>query len=178
VRLRQLQRELGVPVELVHRAFILRGEEQERTFTEYHLRHRSAARELTGLAFDLPQVGDRYPRSSFPALEAAEWVKQQHPDRFAAFDLALYEAFFQDTRDISDPSVLGSLVEELSLDRTALEQALRTGQFRGAILREYDEALQRGITSIPTVLIGSTSISGAVPYEEYRQAVHRVLSSR
>jgi len=51
--------------------------------------------------FHLPAAGDRYPRSSLPALEAATWVRESHPVLFPAFDLALFEAFFGRTEDIS-----------------------------------------------------------------------------
>jgi predicted DsbA family dithiol-disulfide isomerase len=177
VRLRQLRDDLPVPVELVHRAFLLRPEEQERRFSEYNLEHRRAARQLTGLPFALPPVGAPYPRSSFPALEAAAWVKRQHPDRFEAYDLAVYEAFFRDTRVISDPDVLADLAAGLDLDPTPLRAALETHQYREALWADYREALGLRINSIPTVLIGSTRISGAVPYEEYLRAARQSLET-
>jgi predicted DsbA family dithiol-disulfide isomerase len=181
VRLRKLEQELPIPVERVHRAFLLRPEEQERTFTEYQLQHRRAARELTGLPFDLPEAGDRYPCSSLPALEAAEWVKRNHPDRFPAYDLALYDAFFRDTRDISAPEVLGALAADVGLDPAPLAEALRSRDCRDAVWADFETARRLGITSIPAVQIGRARISGAVPYEEYleaaRASVHAARSS-
>lgn len=177
MRLRQLRDDLPVPVELVHRAFLLRPEEEERRFSEYHLQHRRAARQLTGLPFDLPPVGSRYPRSSLPALEAAAWVKQQHPDRLDAYDLALYEAFFRNTEDISDPDLLAGLAAGLDLDPTLLRAALERRQCRDALWAEYREALRLGIHSIPTVLIGAARISGAIPYEEYLRAARQTLET-
>jgi predicted DsbA family dithiol-disulfide isomerase len=159
-----------VTVELVHRAFILLPAERERTFSEYYLRHRRAARDLSGLPFDIPALGAPYPRASLPALEAAQWVKRHHPKQFEPYDLALYDAFFRETRDISDPVVLGTLAAGLGLDRAPLERALAGGQERDAVWAEYETAQRQGITSIPTVQIGSHSISGAVPYEEYLEA--------
>lgn len=152
---------------------MLRPEEQERTFTEYSLRHRRAARELTGLPFDLPPAGAPYPRSSLPALEAAAWVKRHHPEQFEAYDLALYQAFFQRSLNISDPGVLGSLAAGLGLDGTPLERALKTGECREAVWADYREALRVGVHSIPSVKIGSRWISGAVPYQEYLQAARQ-----
>jgi predicted DsbA family dithiol-disulfide isomerase len=177
VRLRQLRQDLPVPVELAHRAFLLLPDERERTFTEYHLRHRRSARELTGLPFDLPPVGAPYPRSSLPALEAAEWIKERHPEQFEAYDLALYDAFFRETRDISDPQVLGDLATDLGLDRGPLERALASRDLRDAVWADYDMAQRLGITSIPTAKIGSRWISGAVPYEEYLEAARTSLEA-
>ena len=164
-----------MPVELVHRAFILREEDQERQFTAYQLQHRNAARELTGLSFDLPAVGAPYPRSSMAALEAAEWVKQHQPERFDAYDLALYEAFFRDTRDISDPEVLVDLAWQAGVRPEGLADAVRAQILAETVWAQYWEALNRGVRSIPTVFIGERAISGAVPYEEYAQAAREAL---
>jgi predicted DsbA family dithiol-disulfide isomerase len=170
-----LRDELSVPVEFVHRAFILREEDQEQHFTEYHLRHRRAARELTGLPIDLPRVGDPYPSSSLPALEAAEWVRQHRPDRFDGFDLALYEAFFRETRDISSSEVLAELAEQAGIPGGELSEAVRDRRMREAVWSHYREALERGVRSIPTVVIGDEVISGAVPYVEYAAAGRKAL---
>lgn len=165
-----------MPVELVHRAFVLLGEDQDRHFTEYYLRHRRAARELTGLPFDLPRVGDPYPPSSLPALEAAEWVRHHHPERFDAFDLALYEAFFRETRNIGSPEVLVRIAEEAGVPADGLPEALRMHGMRDEVWAGYREALDCGVQSIPTVIIGRHTISGAVPYAEYAAAARETLS--
>jgi len=164
-------------VEWVHRAFILLPEARTRAFTEYYLRHRRAARELTGLPFDLPAVGAPYPASSMPALEAAAWVKAHAPRQFPAYDLALYQAFFQETRDISDLAVLGALAADLGLNRDGLERALETGERRSAVWTSYQEAQSAGVSAIPTVQIGAARISGAVSYEEYLRAARASLAA-
>jgi predicted DsbA family dithiol-disulfide isomerase len=163
-------------VRLEHRAFLLRPGERERTFTSYHLGHRQAARDLSGLPFDLPPVGTRYPISSWPALEAAEWVKRRHREQFDEFDLAIYDAFFRETRDIGDPAVLGDLAERLGLRREALERSLAAREYREAVWEENEEALRLGISSIPTVIIGDAHISGAVPYQQYLAAARTALA--
>jgi predicted DsbA family dithiol-disulfide isomerase len=145
----------------------------DRTFTEYHLAHRQRAKELTGLPFDLPPVGARYPSSSLPALEAAKWVQQRYPDRFPAFDLALFEAFFQRTEDISDHHILARLAEEQGIDPAELTIHLQQHTGRDELFAEYEESLRRGIRSIPTVIIGGRPISGAVPYEAYARALEQ-----
>ncbi len=175
MRLRQLNEQYPGRITLAYRAFLLRPEDKTRHFTEYHLQHRRAARQLTGLPFGLPAVGDPYPRSSFPALEAAKWVERRHPHQFEAFDLSLFEAFFAETRDISSPEVLADLAERLDLSGAALTEALRGGEFREAVWSDHQEAMEAGITGIPTVLMGGYAISGAVPFEEYARAAERLL---
>lgn len=127
-------------------------------FAEYHLMHRRRAAELTGLPFGLPEVGSPYPKSSWNALQAAAWMRTHHPERFEAFDEALFRAFFQECRDISDPAVLAELAgSELGYAP------------REEIAREHRTAMELGIHSIPSVIIGRELLSGALPYEEYEK---------
>ena len=118
-------------------------------FTEYHLAHRRRARELTGLRYDLPPVGTPYPRSSLPSQEAAKWAQNRHPEQFDALVMALYEAFFRETNDISDPAVLSQVAAGVGLDGRELEEALARREFRSLVLAEHQEALQRGVRQFP-----------------------------
>ncbi len=170
MRLRRLQQEFPRPLALAHKAFLLLPEDRPRQFTAYHLQHRQAARQMTGLPYDLPPVGTPYPLSSTWALEAAKWVEQNYPERFDRFDLALFEAFFEKTLDISSVEVLTQLAAEQGLPGGDLAAALQAHRYREAVWTDYREALEMGITGIPTVLIGDYAISGAVPYEQYLQA--------
>ena len=152
----------------------------DRTFTDYHRAHRHAAgvQDTDAPRFQIPAMGDRYPRSSLPALEAATWAREEHPERFEAFDLALFEAFFGRTEDISDPRVLGCIGASVELNPSALSEALRTGRYRPMVHEEYLEAADQGIHGIPTILLpGQAPIVGAVPYADLRRAVERALSS-
>ena len=165
-------------VEIVHNAFVLVPEERERTFLAYHLQHRAAARQTTGLPFDLPEVGAVYPRSSWPAQEAAMWVAEHAPGTVPEFNLALFEAFFGQTRDISNPEVLADLASRFDLPGEKLLEVLERGTYRDPVWRDHMQAMERGINGIPTVLIGEDAITGAVPYEQYEQSLLRAAPTR
>jgi predicted DsbA family dithiol-disulfide isomerase len=158
-----------------HRNFILVPEDRaDRAFTDYHRAHRHAAgaQDTDSPVFQIPAVGDRYPRGSLSALEAATWVREVHPELLAAFDLALFEAFFGRTEDISDAEVLEQLAASVGLEPSALGAALATGRYRPMVLREHLEATDRGIHGVPTILIpGQAPIVGAVPYADLKRAV-------
>ena len=175
MRLRQLQQQFGEQIAITHRAFPLLADDQSRNFTPYYLQHRRAAREMTGLPYDLPLAGAHYPLSSMAALQAAKWVEANHLDRFDAYDLALYEAFFQHTRDISDPNVLADLAEANEMPGMSLAEALQSRAFEEVVWADHQEALQTGVNGIPAVLIGPYVLSGAVPFEDYEQATRAVL---
>jgi len=165
---------------VLNRNFILVPEDRDdRTFSDYHRAHRHAAgvQDTDSPVFQIPAAGDRYPRSSLLALEAATWAREAQPAVFPAFDLALFEAFFVRTEDISDPEVLARLGASMGLDPAALRAALVTGQYRPMVLREYLEATNQGIHGIPTILIpGQAPIVGAVPYADLKRAVERAFT--
>ncbi len=163
-----------------NRSFVLVPEDRpDRTFTDYHRAHRHAAgvQDADAPRFQIPAVGDRYPRSSLPALEAATWAREEHPERFEAFDLALFEAFFGRTEDISDPLVLGRIGAMAGLEPSTLSDVLGTGRYRPMVFEEYLEAANQGIHGIPTILLpGQAPIMGAVPYPDLKRAVDRALA--
>ena len=155
-------------------------ERADRAFTDYHRAHRYAAgaQDADSPAFQIPAAGDRYPRGSLPALEAATWVREVHPELFAPFDLALFEAFFGRTEDISDPKVLEKIAGAVGLEPSALRPALSTGRYRSIVLQDYLEATNRGIHGIPTVLIpGQAPLVGAVLYTDLKRAVESAFAS-
>lgn len=166
----------------MNRNFVLVAEDRaDRRFSDYHLSHRHAAavQDADAPAFHLPAAGSHYPRSSLPALEAATWVREEHPARFPAFDLALFEAFFGRTEDISDPEVLSGLAASVGLDPSPLRKALVSGRYRGRVMQEHLEASDQGIHGIPTILVpGRAPIVGAVPFADLKREVETALNSQ
>ncbi len=181
MRLRRLEAELAGRVEIHQRSFVLVGEERgERVFLEYHLAHRRAAgqQDTDAPRFDLPEVGHAYPRSSLPALEAAAWVRHTHPECFSRFDLALFEAFFGRTEDISDTDVLCGIAEACGIDPGRIREILDSGSMRAAVLEETQGAFRLGIRGIPAVVItGRPPIIGAIRYADLQQSVRTALES-
>lgn len=176
VHLKRLREEFGDRVRIVHKAFLLRPEDDKREFTAYHLQHRVAAESATGLPFHVPRTGHPYPRGSSWALEAAKWVERHHPEKRPEFDLAVFQAFFRMTADISNPAILSRLATQLGMDGAALAASLEKHEHKLEVLADHDEARRLGITAIPAVIIGHESVSGFAPYEEYASAVREALA--
>jgi predicted DsbA family dithiol-disulfide isomerase len=149
-----------------------------REFTAYHLQHRVAAEGATGLPYHVPRVSHQYPRGSSWALEAAKWVGKHHPDRLEDFDLAVFRAFFQETLDISNPKLLSMLAAAHGLDGDALAASLEAHEHRADVVADHQQAIALGVQSVPAVFIGSTQLCGAVPYDEYVQALREELAAR
>ena len=134
-----------------------------------------AAEEEPGLVFS-PWPDAPLPSASMPALEAGRCAHYQGPDAFERFHFALFRAYFEDSRNISNRGVLLAVAEGAGLDVTRLARDLEDGQARAELLAEQPELTGRGdFTGVPTVVFdGRVPLVGAVPIAVYRRAVERL----
>jgi len=132
-----------------------------------------------GMTLRLPPV---QPRSRL-ALEAAEFAREH--DRFDAFHLAVFRAFFEEGRDIGDLGVLSELARRVGLDAQALEASLAAGDYSDLVLHAEDRAEALGITAVPTLLLRSAeapieeaqALDGALPFAQLVTAVRAQLDA-
>ncbi|MDR6680022.1 DsbA family oxidoreductase [Pseudomonas oryzihabitans] len=132
-----------------------------------------------GMTLRLPPV---QPRSRL-ALEAAEFAREH--DRFETFHLAVFQAFFEDGRDIGDLAVLSELARRSGLDAQALEASLSRGDYTDLVLHAEDRAEALGITAVPTLLLrpaaapieAAEALDGAVPFAQLAAAVRAQLEA-
>lgn len=179
MRLRKIVEEFAGQFTLVHRAFVLRPEvNADATFSAYHRQHRERAAEMTELPYALPEIGAKYPSSSWPALCASKWVSKYHSFKFQQFDAALFAAFFERLEDISDPQVLANISQLNDIDPFELKTALGDKNIKAEVAAEHDAAQRLGINGIPAVIIGDQVFSGAVPIETYREAANRIAKTQ
>ena len=112
------------------------------------------------------------------ALEGAEWVKDKHPDKFDAYNEAVYRAFWERSDDISNLDILGNLVASIGLDgRDTMDDFLRSvsgKQYHDKIIRFDDDAYARDVTHVPTFLFRGERCAEA-PYHTIRELAERFL---
>ncbi|MFC1988723.1 DsbA family protein [Chloroflexota bacterium] len=104
---------------------------------------------------------------SRPALEAAEYAKEHGV--FDQFHLAVFKAYWEDARNIGHISVLRDLAGKCGMDGNGLELRLLDHYYSSAINRQIEEALELGITLIPSFIIGNHLIEGPQPYELFQR---------
>lgn len=102
-----------------------------------------------GLAFRLPEP---FPASSLLAARAAlvgleeGWGED--------FSRAVYRAEFAQARNIADPAVLGGIVRDLGHDETAALARAQSGEIKGKLRAETEEAQRLGIFGAPSFITG------------------------
>ena len=132
---------------------------------------RSQVREA-GLIMRPPRVT---PNTLF-ALEATEYA-QQH-GKFMEFHHAAYKAYWDDRKDLGQLNVLAEVARSVSLDADEMIECLETHEFSNKVMGQYQEALQHGIRGIPTFVVGNLMFTGAHPYDIFKSAMSRFLTSQ
>lgn len=110
------------------------------------------------------------------ALEATEYAQQQ--GKFMEFHHAAYKAYWDDRKDLGRLDVLAEVARSVSLDPEEMIQCLETHEFSSKVMGQYQEALQHGIRGIPTFVVGNLMFTGAHPYDIFKSAMNRFLTSQ
>ncbi|THE66147.1 disulfide bond formation protein DsbA [Salinadaptatus halalkaliphilus] len=106
---------------------------------------------------------------SLPAQQAAWYVDRAYPDRWGAFDEAIYTALWQADRDIGDADVLVEVAEDVDIPGEEVRTALADDDLRADLESRFDEARQRGISGVPAFIADGQLARGAVPPERLAQ---------
>ena len=174
VRLERARAGFRGRVRIRRRPYILKLEENPYATFSYDRRGhwRAAARAEPGLAFKLWTGRDRYPVSSLPPLIAARAAERQGPEAGDRYHWALFRAFSEANRDLSDAGVLRDVAAEVGLDLGRFDQDVRGEEIREEVLAAHMAAVDDfGVEVVPTVIIGRRRFEGAASEAAYREAL-------
>jgi len=115
---------------------------------------------------ELPEAVD-----SFDAQAVSLFVEREHPERWLAFDEAVFEALWLEGRDIGDTAVLVELGESVGLDGAAIRDAVTDERLRNDLRDRFREAKSCGITGVPTFVHGDHTARGAGPPQQLERLV-------
>jgi len=129
------------------------------------LRDEYGADEMLSLD-DLPEDVD-----SFDAQVASLYLQAEYPDRWLAFDEAVFEALWVEGRDIGNVDVLVDIAEEAGVDGDEIRQAVADEEHRDRLRERFTDAQQDGVTGVPTFAYDGHAARGAVPPEHLKRLV-------
>jgi len=109
--------------------------------------------------------------NSHLALLAGEFARGQ--GKFPEYHGAVFRAYFQEGQDIGSRPVLDGLLKALGLDPAGLEAYLAQGDGEKVLGTNRHEALHRGISGVPTFLIGAFQIEGVQAYPVLKRAIEK-----
>jgi predicted DsbA family dithiol-disulfide isomerase len=93
--------------------------------------------------------------------------------------LALFKAYFQDRRDVSNEAVLVDIAEAQGMDRSAAAAWLADDALSETVRAEQAYWLDQNITGVPAVIIdGRFMVPGAQSAETFAGVIAKVLAKR
>jgi len=85
-----------------------------------------------------------------------------------------HDLLFVGQPDLARDHLVG-YARRLGLDASAFTECLDSGRYRDAVLTEQREGREAGVRATPTFFINQRKIEGALPLEEFRDAVRQAL---
>jgi 2-hydroxychromene-2-carboxylate isomerase len=95
----------------------------------------------------------KFPIGAVGASRAVLWLQQHRPEKANEFVHAVFRAFFQDDRDISDPAVVAQIAQSIGIDGAALTAAAQTPGIKDELRRRVEEAVALGVFGAPTIVV-------------------------
>ncbi|QIB75096.1 DsbA family oxidoreductase [Halogeometricum borinquense] len=112
---------------------------------------------------------------SLPAQVASYYVKQHYDyETWLDFDVAIFDALWQDGADIGDEERLVKLAEDAGVAGDEIRSALDDDSLREEVRAQFTEAHQQGVTGVPTFAYDGYGARGAVPPEHLERLVEGV----
>ncbi|WP_435076474.1 DsbA family oxidoreductase [Halococcus sp. AFM35] len=105
------------------------------------------------------------------AQQAAVYVREAYPEKFEDFHERVFDALWQDERDIGDPDVLADIAMGLGIDAADLRAAIDDDERESALEERFAEAKGAGVTGVPTFAYEGYAARGAVPPEQLERLV-------
>jgi 2-hydroxychromene-2-carboxylate isomerase len=119
-----------------------------------------------GIAFRMPPM---FPIASQAPARIVLWAKAREPALAARLALALYEAYFRDGLDISNPDIAADVAGKIGVDRVAARACIDDPAIKDLLKREVEQAIQAGVFGSPFVVVDGESFWG---HDRFDQLEH------
>ena len=116
--------------------------------------------------------------NTFDAHRLLFWAGETAgPERQKALKEALFRTHFTDGNNLTDAGVLTRAAETAGLDRAEAGEVLTSGRYVEAVRTEQTLWRQRGINSVPAVVVeGKYLISGGQPAAVFEEALRKIAA--
>ncbi|MFC7081334.1 DsbA family oxidoreductase [Halorussus caseinilyticus] len=109
---------------------------------------------------------------SWNAQQAALFVrKSEDEETFLTFHEAVFDALWQDGRDVGDPDVLAAIAADAGLDPDEVRAATEDEELAADLRERFEQAQQAGVSGIPTFVYEGHAARGAIPPAQFERLV-------
>lgn len=107
------------------------------------------------------------------SLEASEYAKTK--GRFNEFHEGIYNAYFNERRNIGDINAILEVGEKSSLERDGLEECLKKRTMYDRIEKNKKDAERNHVLGVPTLFLESFPVHGNQSIETLRHLIRRTI---
>jgi predicted DsbA family dithiol-disulfide isomerase len=108
---------------------------------------------------------------SYDAQRVALRARETHPEAFGRFHRAVFDALWEDGRDIGDSEVLAEIAVDAGLPEGFVAETLADESSAERLEAAFEAAQEQRITGVPTFVAGEHTARGAVPPEHLRRLI-------
>jgi putative protein-disulfide isomerase len=117
--------------------------------------HWAHVQEASGQPFDaavLDRPGFIY--DTDPAARAVVWMRRRDAEKALTLLERLHSAFYAQNQDVTDPEILGHLIDDLGEDGAAFLADFDTEDLKHETWSDYGVSQRAGVTGFPTLVAG------------------------
>lgn len=130
-----------------------------------------AVAEELGLNFN--GARERWAHNTFAAHRVLAWAATQN--LATPLQLALFDAYFGEAKNPSDPTVLREKAIEVGLDGDTAEAIARSDQYADEVRAAEQHFMEAGVSAVPGIILdGRYLIPGAQPADVLVDALRQV----
>ncbi len=128
-----------------------------------------------GLGLNFRRARERRALATFDAHRVLAWAAEQGQGRETALNLALFDAYFGEAKNPSDPLVLRAAAERAGLDGDEAEAVARSDRYADAVREAKRRFMDAGVDAVPAFILDHRwLVSGAQPPDALVDAIRRV----
>ena len=88
-----------------------------------------------------------------PPLRAFVWLNKENPALAKTFAKAFFKAQWAHARNLSEPNAVAEFAAGLGFDKTLIREAIRDPEVKQLLVDHVDDAIQKGVFGVPSLLI-------------------------
>ncbi|MEF8833543.1 MAG: DsbA family oxidoreductase [Halofilum sp. (in: g-proteobacteria)] len=128
-----------------------------------------------GLGLNFRRARERRAVATFDAHRVLAWAAEQ--GRETALNLALFDAYFGEAKDPSDPLVLRDAAERAGLDGDEAQAVARSDRYADTVRAAQQRFRDAGVSAVPAFILEHRwLVSGAQPPEALVDAIRQVAA--
>jgi len=116
-------------------------------------------------------MNPHFPINTLTLMRGATGLQLRHPERFAAYCTAMFNAIWQQQQNLNDPAVLATTLAEAGFDAEAFMALVAEPEVKAALVATTEEAVSRGVFGAPTCFVGEAMFFGQDRLDFVREAL-------